>query len=338
MPVSIKDIAKKADVSPSTVSRALQDHPRISSETKTSIQNLAREMGYVPSAAARNLVAKRSTTIGIAISHLSDPYYDRLLRGIEDVAIAQNYQIILSSFNRDFKRELAIIYDFHERRVDGIIVAGSERNEAYLSAEHKFFMPIVLINRPAYHFSVSANGFTGAKKVVEHLIALGHRRIAFITWGSEHPDGLNRLNGYQTALSEHDIVMDEALIIDGDGGITGGIKAVSLLLNLPQPPTAIFGFNDMTAIGVINALRQRGYEVPRDFSVAGYDDLEMAAYYYPPLTTVRQPTYRIGQRAVNMLLKLINGGNNVTPEILDPELIVREFNCAYEKMKIFCQP
>jgi DNA-binding LacI/PurR family transcriptional regulator len=125
-------------------------------------------------------------------------------------------------------------------------------------------------------------------------------------------------------LNEHNLPVDEALIVAGDGGITGGIKATSQLLDLPQPPTAILCFNDLTAIGVINALRQRGYEVPYDFSVAGYDDLEMAAYYHPPLTTVRQPTYHIGQSAVNMLLKLIKGDDKVVPEVLDPELVIRE--------------
>lgn len=324
MPVSIKDIAKKAGVSPSTVSRALHNHPRISTATKIYIQNLARAMGYVPSTVARNLVARQSATIGVAINHLSDPYYTRMILGIEDAAATNGYQIILSSFNRDPQRELATVYDFHKRRMDGIIIASSEITSAYSAPDSNFFMPVVLINRPTFPFSVSVNGFSGSKKVVEHLIELGHRRVAYVTWGSEHPDGLNRLGGYQTALQEHNLPVNPQLIIDGDGGITGGIKAVPQLLSLPEPPTAIFCFNDMTAIGVINGLYKKGYEVPRDFSVAGFDDLEMASYYHPPLTTVRQPTYRVGRRAVNMLLRLINGDTDISPEILEPEFIVRE--------------
>lgn len=281
-------------------------------------------MGYVPSRAARNLVTKRSAAIGVAIADLLDPYYMRLISGIEASAATRNYQVVLSSFYRDPERELAIVQDFHEKRMDGIIVTGSEVAEGYLSADHKFFMPIVLVNSPTYPFSVSVNGFTGTKKGTEHLIELGHRRIAYVTWGSEHHDAINRLGGYRAALSEHNIPVDETLIVTGDGGIAGGTKAVPQLLDLPQPPTAIFCFNDMTAIGVINALRQRGYEVPRNFSVAGYDDLEMAAYYHPPLTTVRQPTYRIGKRVVRMLLRLIEDDNGVAPEIVDPELVIRE--------------
>ncbi len=324
MTVSIKDIAKKAGVSPSTVSRALRDDPRVNAETKTQIQNIARSMSYVPSAAARSLVGKRSATIGAAVRDLRDPYYARLMSGIEDLATEYNYQVILSSFYRNPERELAVVLDFHERRVDGIIVAGSAVAQAYLSSDSKFFKPIVLVNSPAYPYSVSINGFLGAKKVVEHLIDLGHRRIAYITWGSEHIDGLNRLGGYRTALSEHNIAIDDNFIVAGDGGVTGGVKATTHLLDLPQPPTAIFGFNDMTAIGVINALRQKGCKVPRDFSVAGYDDLEMAAYYFPTLTTVRQPTFRVGRQTVNMLLKLINNEAGVVPEVLDPKLVIRE--------------
>jgi len=324
MPVSIKDIAKEAGVSPSTVSRALHDHPRISSETKAYIQNLAKSMGYVPSTVARNLVGKRTATIGVAMADLTDPYYDRLMSGVEDEAATHGYQLVLSSFYRSPERELAIVHDFHKRRMDGIIVTGSAVVGAYQSSDHKFFMPIVLVNNPHYPFSVSINGYMGAKQVVRHLIALDHRRIAYVTWGTEHVDGANRLRGYQSALAEHNVPFDKTLVVSGDGGITGGIKAVPNLFDLPQPPTAIFGFNDMTAIGVINALRQRNLEVPRDISVAGYDDLEMASYYYPPLTTVRQPTYQVGERAVNMLHKLISGDKGVAPEILEPELVIRE--------------
>ncbi len=324
MPVSIKDIAKQAGVSPSTVSRALNDHPRISSDTKAYIQNLAKAMGYVPSTVARNLVAKRSATIGVAINHLSDPYYTRMLIGIEEGAASHGYQIILSSFYRDPQRELAIVHDFHKRRMDGIIVAASEVTAAYSAPDSQFFMPIVLINRPAHPFSVSVNGFLGSKQVIDHLIELGHRRIAYVTWGTEHADGINRLGGYQAVLQKYNIAPDSSLIVDGDGGITGGIKAVPKLLELPEPPTAIFCFNDMTAIGVINALHKMGYDVPRDFSVAGFDDLELSSYYHPPLTTVRQPTYRVGKSAVNMLLKIINGQRPVSPEILEPTLVVRE--------------
>jgi DNA-binding LacI/PurR family transcriptional regulator len=324
VPVSIKDIAKEAGVSPSTVSRALNDHPHVNDKTKEYIRNIAKAMGYVPSILARSLVSKRSATIGVAMTDLVDPYYGPLMLGIEDAAKAQNFQVMISSFYRSAERELDIVHDFHMRRMDGIIITGSEVEEAYGSTDQRFFMPIVLVNRPNFLFSVSVDRCLGAQKVVGHLIELGHRRIAHISEGSQYQPKSRRLKGYRTALEKHGIPFNETLIVDGDGGISGGIKAVPPLLDLPERPTAIFCFNDMTAIGVINALRQRGYEVPRDFSVAGYDDLEMAAYYFPALTTVRQQTYQLGKQAVEMLLELIKGVDGTASQMVEPELVIRE--------------
>ncbi len=321
MPVSIKDIAKEANVSPSTVSRALNDHPRISIKTKERIQNLAAKMGYVPSAIARNLVAKQTTTIGVAITDVQDPYYAGLMSGIEAEAERHNYRIVLSSFYRDSERELAVVYDFHHRRMDGIIITSSSMNQVYLSKESIFFLPIVIISSPNYPYSVSVDRHKGTRLVIEHLLNLGHRRIAHIF----HPkDGLGRLHSYKTLLEEHGIPIDEALLVVSDGTITSGIKAVPQLLNLPNPPTAIFCFNDLTAIGVINAIRERGLDVPRDISVVGFDDLEMSKYYHPALTTVKQSTHRLGQKAVQILLRLMSGEKNIEPEMIPPEFIIRK--------------
>jgi len=321
MTVSIKDIAKEAGVSPSTVSRALNNHPRISEDTKVYIQQLAQEMGYVPSVIARSLVANRSATIGVAITDLSDPYYVGLMIGIETAAAAHNYQVILSSFYRDPDRELAVIYDFHQRRVDGVIITGSYIENTYLAPDNNFFKPIVVINSLTYPYSVAVDRVKGAQQVVEHLLNLGHRRIAHVT---QLRDGMERLDGYRTALENHNIPIDESLIVTCDGGIAGGITAVPELLSNAYPPTAIFCFNDLTAIGVINALREREYRVPQDISVTGFDDLTMAAYYHPALTTVRQPSQLVGQRAVDMLLQLIKGRKSVEPQLLLPELVIRK--------------
>ncbi|RME79367.1 MAG: LacI family transcriptional regulator [Chloroflexi bacterium] len=322
MPVSIKDIAQKAGVSPSTVSRALNDHPRISQETKTYIQNLARSMGYIPSTVARNLVTRRTATIGVAIADLTDPYYGRLMLGIDDAAAAHNYQVLLSCFYRDPDRELALVHDFHKRRVDGIIVLGSEAESAYSDPDQNFFMPIVLVNRPGYRCSVSVDRNVGGQMVVDYLVSLGHRRIAFITGGARQRIRSRRLAGYRQALARHHIPYNPDLVVDGDGEISGGIRAANQLLSLSPPPTAVFCFNDMTAIGVINALRRQGFRVPDDFSVVGFDDLEMTAYYSPALTTVRQPTHEVGERAFDMLSRLIRH-QPVEPEMLNPELVIR---------------
>ncbi len=322
MPVSIKDIAQKANVSPSTVSRALNDNPRISTETKKQIQELARSMGYVPSQAARNLVTQRSATIGVAVADYLDPFYVSLLGSIEDVALANNYDLFVSSFYRDRQREKKLFDTFSEKRLAGIIVAGSLIDEEYLH-QSNHLIPVVLVNCLSYPFSVSANKLSGAKMAMEYLIGLGHRRIAYISQGVSLGSEFLRLKGYHLALREHNIPIDESLIVPGDGGVIGGIKAVSRLLDSAEKPSAIFCFNDMTAIGVMNALHKRSYQVPRDCSVVGFDGLDITAYFHPSLTTIRQPIYQLGHKAAEMLLNLIQGDSEVGSEILEPELIER---------------
>jgi DNA-binding LacI/PurR family transcriptional regulator len=322
VPVSIKDIAQKANVSPSTVSRALNDHPRISTETKKQIQELARSMGYVPSQAARNLVTQRSATIGVAVADYLDPFYVSLLGSIEDVALANNYDLFVSSFYRDRKREEKMFDNFYEKRLAGIIVAGSLIDEEYLH-QNKHLIPVVLVNCVSYPFSVSVDKLAGAQIAMNHLIALGHHRIAYVSQDIPFNTEFLRLEGYRAVLSEHGIPVDDALIVPGDGSIMGGIQAVERLLDLGNPPTAIFCFNDMTAIGVIHALHQCGYDIPNDFSVIGFDDLEIAAYYHPPLTTIHQPIYNLGHRSATMLFELIQGQEHIQSETLKPALVIR---------------
>ena len=323
MPISIKDIAKKANVSPSTVSRALNDHPRISAETKNKVQKLATSMGYIPSQAARNLVTQQSATIGVAVADYLDPFYMSLLASIEDVALANNYDLFVSSFYRNSQREENLFDSFFEKRLAGIIVAGSLIDEGYLSHKNRS-IPVVLINCLSYPFSVSADKLAGAKIAMEYLVGLGHRRIAYISLGEPLNTDLIRLQGYRSVLSKHNIPINEDLIVPGDGGVIGGIKAVSQLMALPEKPSAIFCFNDMTALGAMNALQKQGFQVPRDCSVVGYDDLDIAAYYHPSLTTVQQPIYQLGYQATEMMLDLIQGDDEISSVILDPELVIRD--------------
>ena len=322
--VSIKDIARRANVSPSTVSRALNNHPRISEETRKEIQALAKEMGYVPSAIARNLVARRSATIGIAIADFLDPFYSDIIAGVEDIAIANDYHIFVSSFYRDRERELGLLNAFYERRLAGIVVAGSVIDNEYLRFPHRDVMPVVLVNCPSFPVSVSTDKVKGARLAVEHLIGLGHRRIAYVRHAHQYQTAQLRLTGYKETLARYNIPLDERYVVAGNERFTGGVRAVDRLLALPDPPTAVFCFNDMTAVGVINAFLKRGVSVPGDVSVVGYDDLDIASYYYPALTTVRQPTYQLGREAAKMLSACIAGQQNPAPLVTEPQLIVRE--------------
>ena len=322
--VSIKDIAQEAGVSPSTVSRALHNHPHISEKTGARIQRLAQEMDYTPSLLARSLVTQDTATIGLVITYTADPFLSRLVQGVEETARSSGYSVFLSSSYRDYERELEVVRSFHERRTSGIIITGSQIDTDYLELHDRFPFPVVLTNCRTYPYSVSADNVAGARQAIKHLIQLGHRRIAYVVNHRSYHTNLDRLTGYQQVLKEHNIRSDETLIVEGDGMLEGGARAGRQLLALPQPPTAIFCFNDMTAVGVLTALREAGLQVPRDCSVVGFDDLEMAAYYWPPLTTVRQPRYRMGQEAMRMLLELIQGESDVQEEVLPTELVVRE--------------
>ena len=324
MEVSIKDIAKAAGVSPSTVSRALSDHPRISLETKERIRGLAEEMRYTPSLLARSLVTQDTATIGVVITSVSDPFLAHLVTRIEEVAQKEGYSVFLSSSYLGPDRELEIVSAFHGRRTRGIIVIGSQVVDGYLQLHDRLPLPIVLTNCRTYPYSVSTDNPAGVRQAIEHLLQLGHRRIAYIANPHSHRANLDRLTIYQQVLDENGVSPDSDLILEGDGALRGGFKVAHHLLILNPRPTAVFCFNDMTAIGVLSGLHQAKIRAPEEMSVVGFDDVEFAAHCYPPLTTVRQPTDLMGQRLIHMLLALIQGQEDVGPEILPAEMVIRE--------------
>lgn len=324
MAVSIKDIAKAAGVSPSTVSRALSGHPRISQKTKERIHRLAKEMGYTPSLLARSLVMQDTATIGVVITFASDPFLARMVTSIEQVAQERGYSVLMSSSYLDPDRELEVVGAFHGRRTSGIIVIGSRIGAKYLQLRDRFPLPIVLTNCRTYPYSVSTDNPAGARQITEYLVQLGHRRIAYIANRRSRRSNLDRMTGYRQALEANDIPIDEDLIVEGSGTLQGGSMATRVLLSCPRQPTAIFCFNDMSAIGVLGALQQARIRVPEEISVVGFDDVEFAAHSYPPLTTVRQPTGLMGQRLIHMLLQLVQGQKDIAPEVLPADLVIRE--------------
>jgi DNA-binding LacI/PurR family transcriptional regulator len=324
MSVSIKDIAKVAGVSPSTVSRALSDHPRISLETKERIRRLATEMDYSPSAVARSLVTQRTSIIGLAVAWVSDPFLAQVVRGIEDTALEHGYTVILSSFYGEPDREKEVLSTFRERRVDGIIVESSCFDTYPRSLLSQFGLPIVLINRPEYIYSVSTDNLHGGRLATEYLLDLGHSRIGYIAAERGRRTNSDRLEAYKEALQRRGIAFDPDLVVHGDGYVRGGKETMSRLLALPSPPTAVFCYNDLTAIGAALAVREAGLRVPDDISLVGFDDIELAPYSHPPLTTVRQPVYELGHRAMEIVLALMADGQEATSVMLKGELVVRQ--------------
>lgn len=313
MRVSIKDIAIAAGVSHSTVSRALSDSPLVSDETKARIQRLAEEMGYSPNSLARSLVTRRTNTVGVVVTTITDPFIAEVVQGIEATAHDHGYTVILSSSGAMPEREIAAVEMLRSKRVDAVIVTSSRIGALYLDHLERIGVPIVLINNHneesgRYTFTVSVDNCHGGHLATEHLLQLGHQRIGYVTAPADHSSDLDRMTGYRQALAAGGIEPDPALIVSGNGRADGGERALAALMAIEELPTAVFCYNDMTAVGLMHAARQAGLSVPQDIAVAGFDDIPFATYVYPPLTTIAQPKYEMGQMAMKMSLSLINIG------------------------------
>ena len=326
MPVTIKDIARAAGVSHTTVSRALHGSPAISPETTTRIRQLAQEMGYTPSAVAQSLLARRTQTIGVVLTTIADPFTAHIVGGVEQAAQAAGYSVFLSTSHGNPEQELAVVETFHRRRVDAIIVVASRVGNLYSSRLNQIRVPIVLVNNQEegdYIYSVAVDDISAAREAVAYLISLGHQRVAYVGAANRPKSNRRRLTGYQTALQRAGIPVVPALIQTplADNDIERGRTALAQL-TLTEA-TAVLCYNDLTAIGLLLACRQHNIAVPQRLSIIGFDDIEPALYVTPPLTTVCQPRVKLGQLAMNMVLDLLNG-QEVHDQILSCELIVRE--------------
>jgi LacI family repressor for deo operon, udp, cdd, tsx, nupC, and nupG len=323
---SIKDIARIAKVSHPTVSRALQNSPLVNAKTAAKIRKIAEDAGYRASAVARGLVTRRTKTIGLVVTTVNDPFAGEVALGIEKAANEHGYSVFLANSDAEPERERRMVQTFAEQRVDGIVVTSSRVGAEYLPMLAEMMVPIVLVNDQypgEFMHSVMIENVQGARAAAEHLIALGHRRIAYVGDLSGYQSDTERLAGYKQALAEAGIAFAPELAVKGDGKPAAAIEGVNALLALEQPPTAICCYNDMTALGAMRAIATRGLRVPDDISVTGFDDLFFAAYLDPPLTTVHQPMRHMGQIAMENLLKLMQGGEPVEQARVEAKLVVR---------------
>ena len=325
MPVSIKDIAKVANVSFSTVSRALADSPRVKPETRERIQELAAEMGYAPSAAARSLVTHRTKTIGVVATTMTDMFQAEVVQAIEETAIGRDYSVILTQSGFASEREMIEIQALRERRVDGIILISVRAGGVYAAVLQGTGIPLVFINarQTDYGHSVRVDSLAGSLAAVQHLLDLGHKQIAYITGPDEDWDNIARQAGYQQSLEAGGLPAEPALIVKGDSRPEGGIRAMQQLLALRCSPTAVFCYNDATALGAMRAAYSAGIRVPEDVSIVGFDDIDLAPFFEPPLTTVAQPIKQLGEKAVETILADMDGENGVVDCLLPGDLVVR---------------
>jgi DNA-binding LacI/PurR family transcriptional regulator len=328
---SIKDIARLAGVSHCTVSRALHHSPLISPKTAERIREIARRSGYVPNAVARSLVSRSTHTVGVVVTTIADPFIGEVVEGIESVAKERGYSVILANSNADPELEIKVVDSFSERRVDGILVAASRVGAFHGKRLAGTNVPVVLINNQRLHkgdlgavaHSVGIDNVAATREIVWHLLELGHRRIAYIGDRMGYHSDAERFSGYRAMLKLAHQKVDPELVVQGDGKPEEGERAAMQLLQLANPPTAIFCYNDMTALGALRAAEVCGVGIPDKLSIAGFDDLFVASYTSPPLTTVRQPKQEMGRRAMSILLALLSGEEQESQVKLPGELIIR---------------
>jgi DNA-binding LacI/PurR family transcriptional regulator len=332
-PISIKDVAAAAGVSHSTVSRALNNSPRVSQETSERIRRIAEEAGYSGSAIARSLATRRTKTIGVVVTTIADPFAAGIVIGIEEIAGNNGYSVFLANSNADPDRELRVVRSFEERRVDAIIVLASRVGALYLTLLSRLRVPIVMINNQhpsEFVHSVCIENTQGARTATAYLLNLGHRRIGYIGDRNGRQSDTERFAGYRDALDSADLPFQPDLVQYGDSTPDGGVQAMSTFLRMPEPPSAVFCYDDMTALGAIRAVRSSGRRVPEDISIVGFDDLPIVRFTDPPLTTIRQPMAKMGCLAMEAVLDLLGGSGSSHDIKVKGELIERSSSAPFQ--------
>jgi len=330
---TMRDVAEHAGVSVTTVSHYINKTRRVSDELQMRISAAMEALNYQPNALARSLRRKITHSLGIIIPDSANPFFAEVARGIEDASFEQDYNVFLCNTDGNPKKELIYANVLVEKQVDGILFvasAGTAHDLMRTLAQRK--IPLVLVDRDLPDVeadSVLVNNRLGGYQATRHLIDLGHRRIGCIAGPSALTPSAERVTGYRQALAECSIPIDESLIVKGSFHYQSGFEAAQKLLSLPEPPTAIFACNDLMAVGAISAAIKSGRSVPGQLSVVGFDDIQLASYVNPPLTTVAQPTYDVGMLAAKLLMERLQD-RDLPPrrQYLETQLVIRESTAA----------
>jgi LacI family repressor for deo operon, udp, cdd, tsx, nupC, and nupG len=329
MATNLKDIAELAGVSTATVSRALNNPETVSNSTRKKIESVIAATDYTPNINAKRLRSQKAHSVLVVSPGISDPFCAKIVQGVENTAAELSYAVLLGDTQGDSERARIFASMVRSGHVDGLLYFGIRRPyELPVSANiSQRDLPMVNIcNYTATRLpNVGIDNVAAARLAVNHLIRLGHRRIAVIAGLPDHPETLARLQGYRDALSSYGLQVSDNLIAFGDFSFESGITACNELLAADSKPTAIFCHNDRMGLGAVQALWHKGMRVPNDMSIVSFDDLEFARFSCPPLTTIAQPMYEIGAHAMNMLHDIMQGKElHSYTELLPVKLIVRE--------------
>jgi LacI family transcriptional regulator len=338
MTVTIEDVAERAGVSTATVSRVLSGTVGARPETRERVLSAVRALGYRPSLVARSLKLRRTQTVGLIITDVENPFFAETVRAVEDAAQELGYAIVLCNGAEDREREAGYLQVLADRRVDGMVIATGGVGRRHARWLELAPVPVVMMNCEAPVPGVPAvlsDNRAGGCLAAEHLLRLGHRRLGHLTVPAVHAAAEARLAGIGDALEAAGLRRSDVAVAEGDGHVAGGQRAMSELLARAPDVTGVVCYNDLTAIGALRAVRALGRQVPAEVSVVGFDNLDLAAYVDPPLTTVNQQKVAMARWAVDRLVRRIEDGHSGAPEestpeatLLPVELIVRESTAA----------
>jgi LacI family transcriptional regulator, galactose operon repressor len=328
--ITIKDVARAAGVSSMTVSRVINGSERVSPDTRHRVQQAIADLGYVPSRLARGLIRQKTGTLALIVPDVANPFFTLIVRGAEDVARRAGYRMILCDTRADLSIEREVIEEMIAHRVEGIAIAPvSDRSKSHLERLARFGVQFVLIDRTVAGVEadvVLGDNVGGARRLMEHLISLGHRRIGFVVEPDEVSTARDRHDGYIAALEAAGLAVDPELIVRAPAVPKGGFDGMRRLLDLDDPPTAVFTVNNLVAVGAIEAVRAGGLEVPDDVAIVCFDDIEYASRLYPFLTVMAQPAETLGTLGTQLLLERIEGRAPEQPRVvvLPAQFLVRQ--------------
>jgi DNA-binding LacI/PurR family transcriptional regulator len=325
---TIRDVARKAKVSVATVSRVLNSPSRVRNPTREKVLRAMEQCNYVYNALAGSLSARKTSMLGVIIPTITNPIFATVTKGIQDFAARKGYSTLLGNTDYNEENELRLIHLFQEKRIDGVIFNGPWRSAPLILHMKSANLPFVItwqkIKDRDVNF-VAFDNFRSAYRITDYLIGLGHRRIGMIAGKFDVSErALMRWQAYRKCLLDHDLAYDPNLVLEKGYSFSDGKEAMEHLLGLSSSPTAVFCGNDILAIGAMVQAKERGMKIPSDLSVVGFDDMEISAFYDPPLTTVAVPAYEMGRTAAKILIESILGESK-TPQqyVLEANLIIR---------------
>ena len=323
---TIKDVAKRAGVSVATVSYVINGTRNVAPETAARVRAAMEELSYHPNAVAQSLRTRTTHVIGAVISDISNPFFATLIRGAEDCARENGYSLLICNTSEKLENELVYLQLLSRKRVDGMIIAPTGKNDGLIKDLIERGMQIVFIDRKVEGVAAPAvlsENEEGAYQATRYLIEQGHRKIGIVLGLPHVSTTTERLHGYERALAEAGIAADPSLIVYGHSQVEGARKASVTLLDRADRPSAVFATNNLMTIGLMMAIHDLELRCPQDVSVIGFDDFDWAAAFNPPLTTVAQDPYLIGERAVEILFANLNQHNRSTVEVRIPTRFLR---------------